>query len=107
MGERLAIVLDGELYTRSRHQVERIRANGEISGGNMDINEAITIANVLENPLETPVTIDEMREVDPTLGKDSIASGIRAAIYRHLLRGRFHGPLLSPLRHHRRPGHGL
>ena len=57
----------------------------------MDINEAITMANVLENPLETPVKIDEMREVDPTLGKDSISSGMRAAIYRHPLRGRFHG----------------
>ena len=51
----------------------------------MDINEAITIANVLENPLETPVNIDEVRQVDPTLGKDSISSGIRAAIYGTLL----------------------
>ncbi len=57
----------------------------EISGGNMDINEAITIANMLENPLETPVKIDAMREVDPTLGKDSISSGINAAISGTLL----------------------
>ncbi len=74
IGDRLAIVLDGELYTAPRIN-SRIAGNGEISGGSIDIDEAITIANVLENPLETPVKIDEMREVDPTLGKDSIASG--------------------------------
>jgi SecD/SecF fusion protein len=79
-GERLAIVLDGQLYS-APYIRERISANGQISGGNIDINEAITIANVLENPLETPVHIDEMREVDPTLGKDSISSGLRAAIF--------------------------
>ena len=67
----------------------------------MDINEAITIANVLENPLETPVQIDEMRQVDPTLGKDSISSGIRAAVYGTLLVAIFMAVLLSPLRHHR------
>jgi SecD/SecF fusion protein len=79
-GERLAIVLDGKLYSAPVIR-ERISANGQISGGNMDINEAITLANVLENPLETPVHIDEMRQVDPTLGKDSISSGLRAAIF--------------------------
>jgi SecD/SecF fusion protein len=84
IGERLAIVLDGELYTAPVIR-SRIAGNGEISGGSMDIDEAITIANVLENPLETPVKIDEMREVDPTLGKDSISSGIKAAIYGTLL----------------------
>jgi SecD/SecF fusion protein len=77
--DRLAIVLDGELFTAPVIN-GRIAGRGEISGGNMDIDEAITIANVLENPLEESVTIDEMREVDPTLGKDSIASGINAAI---------------------------
>jgi SecD/SecF fusion protein len=80
IGDRLAIVLDGKLYSAPVIK-SRISANGQISGGNMDIAEAITIANVLENPLETPVHIDEMREVDPTLGKDSISSGVRAAIF--------------------------
>jgi SecD/SecF fusion protein len=85
VGEDLAIVLDGQLYTAPRIK-EPIRSGRcEISGGNMDIDEAITIANVLENPLETPVKIDEMREVDPTLGRDSISSGIKAAVYGTLL----------------------
>ena len=79
-GQRLAIVLDGNLYTAPVIR-DRIAGTGTISGGNMDFDEAVNIANVLENPLETPVTIDQMLEVDPTLGKDSIASGINAAIY--------------------------
>jgi SecD/SecF fusion protein len=84
IGDRLAIVLDGELYSAPVIQ-SRIAGRGSISGGNMDIDEAITIANVLMNPLETPVKIDEMSEVDPTLGKDSIASGIKAAVAGTLL----------------------
>jgi SecD/SecF fusion protein len=83
-GERLAIVLDGQLYSAPVIR-ERIMGTGSISGGNMDFDEAVSIANVLENPLETPVKIDAMREVDPTLGKDSIASGIKAALAGTLL----------------------
>jgi SecD/SecF fusion protein len=79
IGDRLAIVLDGNLYSAPRIQ-SRIAGNGQITGI-ADMDEAITLANVLENPLETPVTIDEMREVGPTLGKDSIDSGIAAALY--------------------------
>ncbi len=78
--ERLAIVLDGSLYSAPVIR-DRIYGNGEISGGNMDFDEAVMVANVLENPLETPVRIDQMSQVDPTLGKDSISSGIQAALY--------------------------
>jgi SecD/SecF fusion protein len=85
VGEQLAIVLDGELYTAPVIQGPIRGGRGVINGGSMDINEAISIANVLENPLETPVQIDEMRQVDPTLGKDSISSGIRAAVIGTLL----------------------
>ncbi len=92
--ELLAIVLDGALYSAPQIN-EPIRGNCEISGS-MDINEAITIANILENPLENKVTIDEMREVDPTLGKDSISSGIRAALY-----GTFFVALFMALYYHR------
>ncbi len=80
IGQRLAIVLDGQLYTAPVIK-SRIAGIGTIDGGNMDFDEAVNIANVLENPLETPVKIDQMLEVDPTLGKDSIASGINAALY--------------------------
>lgn len=75
----LAIVLDGELYSAPR-------INGEITGGraqitgNFENREAFELANVLENPLEAPVKIVEERTVDPSLGKDSIRSGVRSAI---------------------------
>ncbi|HEX4119833.1 MAG TPA: protein translocase subunit SecD [Verrucomicrobiae bacterium] len=95
VGDQLAIVLDGELYSAPVIQGP-IRGNCEISGGNMDINEAITIANILENPLETPVKIDEMSEVDPTLGKDSIKSGINAAAF-----GTFFVALFMAVYYHR------
>ena len=83
--EQLAIVLDGQLYSAPVIQDEIPNGSGTISGGNMDIDEAISLANVLENPLETPVQIDEVRQVDPTLGKDSIKSGVQAAVFGTLL----------------------
>jgi SecD/SecF fusion protein len=85
VGERLAIVLDGQLYSAPRIEGPIRGGSGVIEGGQMSIDEAITLANVLENPLETPVHIDEMEQVDPTLGKDSISSGIQAAVYGTLL----------------------
>ena len=44
------------------------------------MKEAIELANVLQNPLEAPLRIEEERSVDPTLGRDSIRSGIWAAV---------------------------
>ncbi len=79
VGRYLAIVLDGEL--RSAPVIR-----GPIPGGRVQITggftpeEAQELANVLENPLEAPVKIIESREVDPSLGKDSIRSGLKAAV---------------------------
>jgi SecD/SecF fusion protein len=83
--EQLAIVLDGKLYTAPFIRDPILGGRGTISGGSMDINEAINIANALENPLEQPVRIDSSVEVDPTLGKDSIKAGMRAAIWGTIL----------------------
>jgi len=90
IGRQLAIVLDGELYSAPVIQGEIDSGRGQISlGNNPDIAEAFELANVLENPLETPVEIIDFREVDPTLGKDSISSGIRSAVIGTLLVGAF------------------
>lgn len=73
---RLAILLDGKVQS-----APAIR-NGPIAGGQASITgnfkekEARELASVLENPLRTPVTIEETRSVSPTLGQDSIRSGI-------------------------------
>ena len=78
--ERLAIVLDGDLYSAPVIQTPIETGSGEITG-QFDNREAFELANVLENPLRAPLKIEESREVNPTLGRDSIRSGIKAAIY--------------------------
>src|SRR5439155_22460314 len=48
--------------------------------GHFELKEAFELANVLENPLRAPLSIAYSNDVDPTLGKDSIHSGIKAAL---------------------------
>jgi SecD/SecF fusion protein len=78
--QRLAIILDKELYSAPTIQTPIETGSGQITG-QFDNKEAFELANVLENPLRAPLHIEESREVNPTLGRDSIRSGIRAAIY--------------------------
>ena len=79
IGRQMAIVLDGELYSAPTIQGEIPGGSGQITG-NFDLKEALELASVLENPLEAPVKIMEERRVDPSLGKDSIKSGVTAAL---------------------------
>ncbi len=79
VGQQLAIILDGQLYSAPSINEPIRGGNCEISGG-FDLREAYELANVLQNPLEAPATIEEERAVDPSLGKDSIHSGIKASI---------------------------
>jgi SecD/SecF fusion protein len=76
---QLAIILDGQLYSAPQINEPITAGRGQITG-NFDLKEAITLANVLENPLEAPVSIVEERAVDPSLGRDAISSGVRAAL---------------------------
>ena len=76
---QLAIVLDGDLYSAPRIMGEIPGGSGTISG-EFEVQEAFELANVLENPLEAPVKIVEERRVDPSLGKDSIHSGLMSAV---------------------------
>lgn len=77
---RLAILLDGKIQS-----APAIR-NGPIAGGQAQITgnfkekDARELASVLENPLRTPVTIEETRSVSPTLGADSIRAGVVSGI---------------------------
>jgi SecD/SecF fusion protein len=79
VGRMLAIVLDGELYSAPVIQDAIPGGHAQITG-NFTLPEAQQLANVLENPLEAPVKIMEERGVDPSLGRDSIRSGIQAAL---------------------------
>ena len=76
----MAIVLDGDIQTAPHIEEPITGGRCRISGGAMDIAEAISEANMLMNPLETPVRIDAMNQVSPTLGTDSIHSGVWSAV---------------------------
>ena len=79
VGRQLAIILDGELESAPNIVQPIVTGNGEISG-DYDYQEAIALSHVLENPLETPVEIVEEQTVEPTLGRDSVRSGVRASL---------------------------
>lgn len=79
VGHQLAIVLDGELYSAPVIREPITGGSCEISG-DFTVEEAYELANVLQNPLETPVKIVEERGVDPSLGRDSIRSGVKASL---------------------------
>ena len=75
----LAIVLDGKLYSAPRveHQID---SDSAVITGNFTDREAINLANVLNNPLDLPLIVKEQHVVGPTLAKDAIDSGVRAAV---------------------------
>ncbi len=77
---RLAIVLDGKLYSAPTVREEISGGNASISGGAMTDREAINLANVLNNPLDLPLVVKEQYEVGPSLAKDAVDSGVRASI---------------------------
>jgi SecD/SecF fusion protein len=79
VGHQLAIVLDGEVQSAPVIKDAIMGGRASISG-NFTILDAQRLASVLENPLQAPVKILEVRGVDPSLGKDSIDSGIHAAV---------------------------
>jgi len=79
IGQRLAIILDGELYSAPVIQSAIETGSGQITG-RFTVEQAQELANVLQNPLRAPLTIDSSYDVDPTLGRDSIRSGIHASV---------------------------
>ncbi|MBI5885348.1 MAG: protein translocase subunit SecD [Deltaproteobacteria bacterium] len=79
-GKRLAIVLDGNVHSAPN-------INEPISGGRAQItgrfsmDEATDLAIVLRaGALPAPVTVVQNVTVGPSLGQDSIKSGVRAAV---------------------------
>jgi SecD/SecF fusion protein len=82
---RLAIVLDGKLYSAPTVKEEISGGNAQISGGAMTDRDAINLANVLNNPLDLPLIVREQKEVGPQLAEDAISSGVKASIIGTLL----------------------
>jgi SecD/SecF fusion protein len=76
----LAIVLDGTLYSAPFIKTA-IHGGEAIIEGGFTLREAQDLSIVLQaGSLPTPVDVVEERGVDPTLGRDSIRSGVRAAL---------------------------
>ncbi len=76
---RFAIVLDGTIQSAPVIQDAIYGGDAQITGRFTE-EEARGLASVLENPLQTPVSIEEERSVSPTLGLDSIKASILAGL---------------------------
>lgn len=75
---QLAIVLDGRLSSAPSVR-ERIGGGSAEITGSFTQREAIDLANVLNNPLDVELLIQEQNEVGPSLAADAIASGVEAS----------------------------
>jgi len=80
VGKRLAIVLDGKVYSAPVIRDRIAGGHASITGG-FSTAEAQDLAIVLRaGSLPAPVSVLEERTVGPSLGQESITSGIKAAI---------------------------
>jgi SecD/SecF fusion protein len=78
---QLAIVLDNTLYSAPTIREPILGGKAEISGS-FTVQEATFLSNILKaGALPAPVKVAEERFVAPSLGEDSIRSGVRASIY--------------------------
>ncbi len=85
VGDALAIVLDGTIYSAPRIVDKIAGGHGQITGS-FDVDEAKLLAVVLRSgALPASVSIEESRIIDPTLGKDSVDSGVKAGLLGALL----------------------
>ncbi len=79
--QQLAIVLDGTVYSAPVIKEAILGGSAEISGSFTPAQSGL-LANILKaGALPAPVKIEEVRSVDPSLGKDAIASGVKAVVY--------------------------
>ena len=79
VGRRFAIVLDSEVQSAPVIREAITGGSAQITGSFSE-QEARNLASVLENPLQTPVRIEETRSASASLGADSINSGITSGL---------------------------
>jgi preprotein translocase subunit SecD len=85
VGRRIAVVLDGFVYT-APNIVEKIPNGSTRISGMDDANEAKLLEIVLKaGALPAPVDIIEERTVGPSLGQDSISKGFNSTLIGFLL----------------------
>ena len=81
----MAIVLDGKVISAptvdgQKYPLGIIGGHAQISGGSMGEREAYNLASALENPLQTPVVVEEERSASASLGEDAINSGVKSGL---------------------------
>lgn len=80
VGSRLAIVLDGTIYSAPRIN-EPIPSGEAVISGRFTPDEAKDLAIVLRSgALPAPLVVEEERTVGPLLGQDSIRKGLAACL---------------------------
>lgn len=85
VNKRIAVVLDGEVYSAPVVKT-RISGGGSVIEGMADVEEASLLRTVLKaGALKAPVKIIEKRVVGPSLGADSIRNGLYAAMIAFIL----------------------
>ena len=76
---QLAIVLDGKLQSAPTVR-EAIRSSGATITGSFSREEAVELANVLNNPLEFPLITQDVTSVGPSLAKDAQGKSVVASL---------------------------
>lgn len=100
IGKQIAIVLDGYVYSYPNVNGEIPNGMSSITGGNMTVEEAQDLANILKaGKLPAPARIVQEEVVGPSLGQESINSGLISFIIA------FIGVLLYMSLYYRGAGH--
>lgn len=85
IGKRIAIILDGAVYS-APNVINKIPSGNSQITGMANMEEAKLLSIVLKaGALPAPVSIIEERTVGPSLGEDSIKAGFKAAVIGFLL----------------------
>lgn len=82
VGRQVAIVLDGYVYSYPVVNDEIPNGRSSISGGNMTIEEAQDLANILKaGKLPAQARILEEQVVGPSLGKEAVQKGMWSMVF--------------------------
>jgi len=86
IGRQVAIALDGLVYSFPVVNTEIAGGRSSISGGDMSVEEAQDIANILKaGKLPAPARIVQEEIVGPSLGQEAITSGLWSFVLAFLL----------------------
>jgi len=86
IGKQIAIVLDNYVYSYPNVNSEIAGGRSSISGGNMSIEEAQDLSNILKaGKLPAPARIVQEEIVGPSLGAEAISAGLNSFILAFLL----------------------